>query len=217
MEEQATKTFNELAKLGVVSVEGYLNNFYRILQKVKVDYCPLLESTSELVITLENGINLVINDLKQSVLENWKRLMVIGNGGSAAIAIHTLTDYANAGGLRTMDFMSPSLLTCMGNDYGFENVFAKPVEIWADNGDILFAISSSGKSSNILKACQAAREKGCLIYTFSGFDPGNPLRSLGRLNFYVPSTHYGFVELAHQTLIHCILDLFLLRKTQNWQ
>ncbi len=217
MTNQAEKTFNELIKLGINNAEGYLYNLARILENVKVDYCPLLESTSELVITLDSGINLVINNLKQNVLINRKRLVVIGNGGSAAIAIHTLTDYANAGGLRTVDFMSPSLLTCMANDYGFENVFAKPIEIWADAGDILFAISSSGKSPDILKACQAAREKGCIIYTFSGFDPGNPLRSQGRLNFYVPSTHYGFVELAHQTLIHCILDLFLLRKNQNWQ
>lgn len=217
MADQADKTFNELIKLGVSNVEGYLYNLARILENVKVDYCPLLESTSELVITLDSGIGFVINNLRQDVLTRRKRLMVIGNGGSAAIAMHTLADYANAGGLRTVDFFNPSLLTCMGNDYGFENVFAKPVEIWADEGDILFAISSSGKSPDILKACQAAREKGCSIYTFSGFDPNNPLRSQGRLNFYVPSTHYGFVELAHQTLIHCILDLFLLGKPQNWQ
>ena len=108
-----------------------------------------------------------------------------------------------------MDLYGPALLTCMANDYGYENVFAKPVEMFAEADDMLFAISSSGKSPNILNACESALAKNCDVVTFSGFSSDNPLRKLGRMNFYVPSTHYGFVELAHQVLIHCILDLFV--------
>ena len=108
-----------------------------------------------------------------------------------------------------MDFYGPALLTCMANDYGYENVFAKPIEMFAEADDMLFAISSSGQSPNILNACESALAKNCNVITFSGFSSDNPLRKLGRMNFYVPSTHYGFVELAHQVLIHCILDLFI--------
>lgn len=188
-----------------MNAEGYLRNFAEILENTKASYI------SEALIGLDNGIDIVIANLRY-VLTSEKRLMVIGNGGSAAIAIHALADYANAGGLKTVDFFSPSLLTCMANDYGYENVFAKPVEILANSDDILFAISSSGQSLNILNACKSALGKKCNVITFSGFNPDNPLRKLGRINFYVPSTHYGFVELAHQTLIHCILDLFVGRK-----
>lgn len=195
------KTSIALNKLGISNAEGYLHSLARILEGTKTGFNS----------SLDNGIDLVINDLRQFVLIGGKRLMVIGNGGSAAIAAHALEDYANMAGLRTMDFYSPALLTCIANDYGYENVFVRPIEIWAEKDDVLFAISSSGKSPDILKACQTAREKSCHIYTFSGFEPDNPLRSQGRINFYVPSTHYGFVESAHQVIIHCILDLFLLR------
>lgn len=191
-------------------IESYFINLGEIILNTTVSQ-GFLETTPGRLDSLNNGVRCVIDNLK-NVLISRKRLMAIGNGGSAAIAIHTLADYANAGGIKTIDLMSPALLTCMGNDYGYENVFAKPVEIFAEKGDVLFAISSSGKSPNIIKACQAACEKGATVYTFSGFEPDNPLRGLGYLNFYVPSTHYGFVELSHQVLLHCILDLFVREK-----
>lgn len=220
MTDPAVKTFTALTKLGISNVEDYLCNLAKILEDTKTTYngChPILNVSSELLITLDRGIDLVIYDLKQLILTAGKRLMVIGNGGSAAIAAHALEDYTNMGGLKTIDFYSPALLTCIANDYGYENVFSRPIEIFAEKNDMLFAISSSGKSPNILKACQTAHEKGCRVYTFSGFEPDNPLRSQGHINFYVPSTHYGFIESAHQILIHCILDLFLLKKVQNWR
>mgnify|MGYP001593671918 FL=1 len=201
------KTFLELQALGVRNVFGYLENLNDILDKTVVTQAPnnlLVEN-----LTLNDGINfLIVNFLNSAPLKG-QRLIVVGNGGSAAIAIHTLADYANAGGLKTVDLFNPSLLTCMANDYGYENVFSKPIEMLAEQGDILFAISSSGKSPNILNACESALAKKCQVVTFSGFSPDNPLRKSGHLNFYVPSTHYGFVELSHQILIHCVLDLFV--------
>ena len=162
--------------------------------------------------------NEAVESVVAHLLENskaGKKVIVIGNGGSAAIAIHALLDYAHAGGLKTIDFMSPAMLTCMANDYGYENVFARPVKLFAKEDDVLFAISSSGKSPNILKACEAARFGECYIVTFSGFSSDNPLRKLGDVNFYVPSNHYGFVEIAHQALVHCILDIFVERTKQK--
>lgn len=137
------------------------------------------------------------------------KVMVIGNGGSAAIASHLATDYTKNGGLRTQAFNDGSMLTCLGNDLGYENVFAKQIAMFAQKQDLLIAISSSGKSPNILAGVAAARAAGCAVATFSGFAPQNPLRSLGDVNFYVASDQYGFVEILHLTLCHAILDLLM--------
>ena len=72
--------------------------------------------------------------------------------------------------------------------------------------DLVIAISSSGRSANILNAVKAARAAKCAVVTFSGFTADNPLRGLGDLNFYVASDRYGFVEIGHLTICHAILD-----------
>jgi D-sedoheptulose 7-phosphate isomerase len=135
-----------------------------------------------------------------------RKLMFIGNGASAAISSHQSVDYWKTGGMRAMAFNDPVLLTCISNDFGYPSVFEKPIEMFAEPGDVLVAISSSGRSENILRAVSKAREKGCHVLTMSGFDPANPLRQLGDLNFYVPSKSYGHVEISHLSLSHCLLD-----------
>lgn len=134
------------------------------------------------------------------------KLMVIGNGGSAAIASHVAIDYSKNGGLRTQPFNDGAALTCLGNDLGYERVFERQIELFARPGDLLLAISSSGRSPNILAGVAAARKAGCAVATFSGFDADNPLRCMGDLNFYVASHAYGFVEIAHLGLCHAALD-----------
>jgi D-sedoheptulose 7-phosphate isomerase len=135
-----------------------------------------------------------------------RKLMFIGNGGSSAIASHMAVDYSKNGDMRSLAFNDGAFLTCLGNDLGYENVFAKQLDLHANSGDLLIAISSSGRSLNILNAVAVARDRGCKIATLSGFQPDNPLCRLGDYNLYVPSTSYGFVEIAHLTVCHCILD-----------
>ena len=135
------------------------------------------------------------------------KLMFIGNGGSAGIASHMAIDYSKNGGFRSLAFNDGAALTCLGNDLGYDQVFAKQVDLHANAGDMLIAISSSGKSANILHAVEVARERGCFILTLSGFARDNPLRSFGDVNIYVPSREYGFVEISHLALCHAVLDL----------
>lgn len=151
--------------------------------------------------------------LKQS--QSGRRLMFIGNGASASIASHMATDFTKAAGLRATAFNDGALLTCIGNDFGYEYVFQKPIEFLADPGDILFAISSSGRSENILNGVKAARERKCHVVTFSGFKEDNPLRSKGDLNFYVPFKGYGPVEILHHSICHCILDTLIMSRQEN--
>jgi D-sedoheptulose 7-phosphate isomerase len=135
------------------------------------------------------------------------RLFFIGNGGSAGISSHMATDYSKNGGIRASSLTDGSTLTCLGNDYGYEHVFAKQIEWHASPGDILIAISSSGRSKNILNGVHAARDRGCSVYTLSGFSPDNPLRAMGDLNFYLANKEYGFVEVGHLALLHSVLDI----------
>lgn len=133
--------------------------------------------------------------------------MFIGNGGSAGIASHMAIDFSKNGSMRATAFNDGAALTCLANDFGYEFAFAKQVEFHAVSGDVLVAISSSGKSKSIVNAVHSARRSGCSVLTYSGFDAGNPLRSMGDVNFYVESHEYGLVELAHASLIHAIVDL----------
>jgi D-sedoheptulose 7-phosphate isomerase len=139
--------------------------------------------------------------------DSGNKIVFIGNGGSAGIASHLAIDFSKNGGLRSLAFNDPSALTCLGNDLGYENVFAKQLDFHARPGDLLIAISSSGRSPNILAAVMTARARDCHVVTFSGFDERNDLRRTGDVNFYVRSGEYGFVEVAHLALCHAILDL----------
>ena len=142
----------------------------------------------------------------QHAHEAGNKLIFVGNGGSATVASHMATDFSKNGGLRTLALNDGSMLTCLGNDYGFDYVFSKQIEFYATRGDLVVAISSSGKSPNILNAVNAARTIGCTILTLSGFAPDNPLRSLGDVNLYLKSDLYGFVEIGHLALCHAIVD-----------
>jgi len=136
-----------------------------------------------------------------------RKVFIVGNGGSASIASHMVTDFVKNLKIPALSFSDACLLTCLSNDLGYEKVFSAPISVLAKKGDILFAISSSGKSKNILNAVAGAKRKGCLVISFSGFSANNLLRRSGNLNFYVPSSAYGDVEIAHLALCHLIVDI----------
>lgn len=157
------------------------------------------------------GVETVCCLIKDNVCRGSK-VLFIGNGGSAAIASHMAIDFWKNGKMQAMAFNDSSLLTCISNDFGYQHVFEKPIEMFAGTGDVLFAISSSGKSENILRGVEAARAKGCNVVTLSGFKEDNPLRGMGDLNFFVSSREYGPVEVVHQYIAHWILDTIMASK-----
>jgi D-sedoheptulose 7-phosphate isomerase len=150
---------------------------------------------------------LMVRNAAHAAHDGGNKIMFIGNGGSASIASHLAIDFSKNRELRALAFNDPAALTCVANDLGYENVFAKPISVHARPGDLLIAISSSGRSPNMLAATAAAREHDCGVITFSGFDEDNDLRQVGDVNFYVRSREYGFVEVAHLSLCHAVLDL----------
>lgn len=156
---------------------------------------------------IEDGIQRATQYL-HAVRVQGNRVYLIGNGGSASIASHATTDFMNVAKLRAHTLHDSSILTCMTNDYGYENAFARMLSQVAVKGDVLIAISSSGKSPNIRNAATTVRDMGGVVITLSGFDRANPLRSLGDLNIWLDSSDYGFVEVGHQFVLHNIADRF---------
>lgn len=161
-----------------------------------------------------NGIEKAGNLIK-SCADSGNKIMFIGNGASASISSHMATDFFKNGGIRALAFNDSSLLTCISNDFGYKYVFSKPIESFADNDDIVFAISSSGESENILEGVKAARSRGCNIITLSGFREENRLSTTGDINFYVPSQKYGPVEVIHHSICHCVLDMIVSFKNRQ--
>jgi len=151
-----------------------------------------------------------INSYFSHVKCNVKKIMIVGNGGSASIASHMQNDICKSAGIRAMVFTEQPLLTAYSNDISYAAAYEQLVSLWADEGDLLIAISSSGKSENILRAVQAAKSKGCNIITLSGFRPDNPLKNLGHVNYYLNVEDYGYVELGHSIIAHYISDQMII-------
>jgi D-sedoheptulose 7-phosphate isomerase len=140
------------------------------------------------------------------LIKKSKRIFFIGNGGSNAICSHMMEDYAKIAGYPTFCFSDAALITCFANDFGYENAMAEWLKIHFNADDMLVAISSSGKSPNILNAVEYAKKKGGSIITLSGFNKKNPLSTFGNINFHIEKDNYGIVECYHQVILHIILD-----------
>ncbi len=140
-----------------------------------------------------------------------KQIFFIGNGGSAAIASHMTADFMKNGGMRTYSLYDNAMTTCMGNDYGYEYVFSKPLSFLGNQEDLLVAISSSGNSKNIVNAIEIAKKKEMKVITFTGFKCDNQVKNLGDYNVYVPICHYGIAESIHNLLLQQVVDTILER------
>lgn len=135
------------------------------------------------------------------------RVYWIGNGGSAALVSHLSQDLLNKCGVQSVTFNDPALLTCMANDYGYRDVFRRPLLALAKPGDLLVAVSSSGNSENIVSAAESALAHGLVTVALSAFDAANALHALPTaLAFHVPVATYGQAEVAHTALLHAALD-----------
>ena len=165
------------------------------------------------LIKLDDDLIEILIDIKRSILEakkHNKKVIIIGNGGSAAISSHFSVDLTKNANVRCINFNESDLITCFANDFGYEEAFKKAISFYGDKGDLLIAISSSGKSLNILNACQAARDLDfSKIVTFSGMNKDNPLSKTGDINLWVDSKAYNLIENIHQFYLLMIIDLII--------
>jgi D-sedoheptulose 7-phosphate isomerase len=135
-----------------------------------------------------------------------KKVIIFGNGGSAAISSHVSIDLTKNARIRSVNFNEADLLTCFSNDYGYEKVYAKSLEFYADKGDVVIIISSSGKSKNVLEAAKICKKKKILLYTLTGFSKSNPLKKMGDINLWANSKAYNIIENIHQIWLLSIVD-----------
>jgi D-sedoheptulose 7-phosphate isomerase len=147
--------------------------------------------------------------------EKGAHIFFIGNGGSAATASHFANDISIGTRVTEKPFKAMSLtdniaiLTAVGNDDGYENIFTKQLQNFANSGDVLVAISASGNSPNIIHTVEYARQKGLKIIGLSGFD-GGKLRELSDIKIHVQTLkgEYGPVEDVHMFIDHLIGSYF---------
>lgn len=140
------------------------------------------------------------------LIKESKRIFFIGNGGSNAICSHMMEDFAKIARFPTFAFSDGALITCFANDYGYENAMVEWLKIHFTKGDLLIAISSSGKSANINNSVDFVNSLGGDIITLSGFEKTNQLNGKGKINFWLDSNSFGIVECYHHTILHIILD-----------
>jgi D-sedoheptulose 7-phosphate isomerase len=134
-------------------------------------------------------------------------IYLVGNGASASMASHMSADLAKNGRLHTEVFSDLSLITAISNDMGYEHVFSEPLSRRAREDDMLVAISSSGRSPNVLAAVEIARKFKLNVVTLSAMDGDNPLRASGDLNFYIKARTYGYAESCHAAILHHWMDM----------
>jgi len=170
-----------------------------------------LESHIETAKKMQELIPLVekAGELATKTLKNGGKVLICGNGGSAADAQHIAAELSGrfkkerialAGIALTTD---TSALTAIGNDYGYEYVFSRQVEALANEGDLLIGISTSGNSLNVIKAIESAKKIGCKVVTLTG-KSGGEMKDLGDVNIVIPSNDTPRIQEMHIMVGHMI-------------
>ncbi len=188
----------------------------------------MVESLKESAITKTDMINACGDDILASItlfvdaFKNGKKLLLCGNGGSAADCQHLATEFMirlnhelNRPAIPAIALTTDtSNLTAGGNDIGFENVFARNVEGLGAEGDVLMAVSTSGNSGNVIKAVEMAKRKGMKVVGFLG-GTGGKLKSLVDVAIVIPSANVQRIQEGHITAGHIIFELTELELYSN--
>ena len=160
---------------------------------------------------ISNEINQV-KDIILDALKNKNKIILFGNGGSAADSQHMAAEFI---GRFLVDRQSipaislttdTSILTAVGNDFGFENIFSRQCESLVSKGDIIIAISTSGNSSNVINGIKTAKEKGGIIISLTG-NNGGKLNNISDKILKVPTEHIPHIQECHRVIIHILCDL----------
>ncbi len=165
-------------------------------------------------------INFNSNEIKKKLInlkkifittkKNRKKILIFGNGGSAAIASHFSVDLTKNAKIRCTNYNESDLITCFSNDFGYERWVEMAIKYYGDKDDVLIVISSSGKSKNMINACIAARKKKfSKIITLTGHLVNNPVKKLGDINLWVNSKAYNYIENIHQFWLLSLVDLII--------
>ena len=174
-------------------ITKYLKDFSSLI-------LPSEEITEKIIEIKKILLNVKINDSK---------VMIFGNGGSAAIASHVSVDLTKNAGIRSVNYNEADLITCFSNDFGYSRWIEKAIEFYGKSSDILVLISSSGRSQNMINACKAAKRKKINVISFTGHLKNNPLSRITQLSLWIDSRAYNFIENTHQIWLLTVCDLII--------
>ena len=177
------------------------------LQNYLIDYSNLIKPNKEIITKL-----IQVRDVFLKTSKRKGKILIFGNGGSAAIASHVSVDLTKNAKIRTVNFNESDLITCFSNDYGYARWVEKSVDFYADSKDTLVLISSSGKSQNMINACKAAKRKKIKVISLTGHTKNNPLSKIADLSLWINSKAYNFVENTHQIWLLTVCDLIIGRR-----
>lgn len=146
--------------------------------------------------------------------KKYGKVLIFGNGGSAAIASHVAVDLTKNAGIKSLTFNEVDLITCFSNDYGYKNWMKKSLFFYADKKDLIILISSSGNSPNVIAAAKYSLQQKINFVTLTGMSKNNKLRAINKkgLNIWVNSKSYNNVENLHQILLLSIVDSIISKK-----
>jgi D-sedoheptulose 7-phosphate isomerase len=153
-----------------------------------------------------------IVDAMVTALRAGKKVLWCGNGGSAAEAQHMSAELSGRflrerPGLNSEALsVNSSTVTAIGNDFGYDEVFARQVQAFAQPGDVLIALTTSGKSRNLILAIEAAKRKGAISVAFTG-NGGGPVAAIADLVLMGPDGYSAIVQEVHQVMAHIVCDL----------
>ncbi len=165
-----------------------------------------LSQFSKILIDYNHKDFLKVAELLKKTKINKGKVILVGNGGSAAMASHVSVDLTKMCKIRAVNFNEADLLTCFSNDYGYENWVQKALSFYADRKDLLIFISSSGESKNIINGANFAKKIGCKVITLTGFKKTNKVKKIGHVNLWLDSKNYNFIEMTHHTWLLAIVD-----------
>ena len=174
-----------------------------------------LNKLSNLIVDFSHEDFLEIVKILKEIKRKRKKVILVGNGGSAAMASHVSVDLTKICKIRAINFNEADLLTCFANDYGYENWVQKALSFYADKGDLLICISSSGQSKNIINGAKFAKKIGCKVVTLTGFDKKNKVRKIGHVNLWLNSKNYNLVEMTHHIWLLSIVDFIAKARFSN--
>lgn len=163
-------------------------------------------------LTLDKELQKQLSDIRTLFLQTRDqggRVLLIGNGGSVGIASHLAIDLSKNAHVPAMCFTDAGMITCLANDYGYEEWLRHAIRIHGRKEDTLVAISSSGQSPNILNAIAEAKSINMPIVTLSGMEEANPLRNEGNINLWVDSKSYNIIETAHQFMLMAVVEMII--------
>lgn len=154
-----------------------------------------------------------IGKMRDTLVECFQKggkVLVCGNGGSACDSMHVAEEFAgrfrkDRKALPAISLTDAALMTCVGNDYGFDYVFSRAVEALGKPEDVLIAISTSGKSMNVLLAMEQARGKAMKVICLLGKD-GGPMRDEGDVEIVVPSQTTERIQEIHMLVLHLVIE-----------